>query len=108
MPTPRFLSLLLIATLGLAAQPAPEPVRLPAGATVQENIPYDQHPQTVMDIYKPAGPGPHPAMIVIHGGGWTGGAKASMVVMVEPAKGNHRCCKVSFTALRLSMPFWRR
>lgn len=75
----RSLSLLSLVALTLAAQPAPAPARLPAGVTVQENIPYDTHPQTVMDIYKPAGKGPHPAMIVIHGGGWTGGAKASMV-----------------------------
>ena len=75
----RALSLLSLVALTLAAQPAPAPARLPAGVTVQENIPYDTHPQTVMDIYKPAGKGPHPAMIVIHGGGWTGGAKASMV-----------------------------
>jgi len=73
----RFLPLLLTG-LGLCAQPAP-PVRLPAGSTVQENVPYDTHPQTVMDIYKPAGKGPHPAMIVIHGGGWTAGSKGSMV-----------------------------
>ena len=75
----RALSLLPLVALTLAAQPSPAPARLPAGVTVQENIPYDTHPQTVMDIYKPAGKGPHPAMIVIHGGGWTGGTKASMV-----------------------------
>ena len=72
MPILRFLALLLLAALTVAAQ-------LPAGVTVLENVPYDSHPQTVMDIYKPAGPGPHSAMIVIHGGGWTAGAKASMV-----------------------------
>lgn len=77
MRTLRPLSLLLLVALSLTAQPVPVP--LPAGVTIQENIPYDTHPQTVMDIYKPGGKGPHPAMIVIHGGGWTGGAKASMV-----------------------------
>ncbi len=77
MHTLRSLPLLSLVAFSLIAQPAP--VRLPAGATVQENIPYDTHPQTVMDIYKPAGKGPHPAMIVIHGGGWTGGTKAGMV-----------------------------
>ena len=75
MHTSRSLLLLSLVALTLAAQPA----QLPAGVTVQENVPYDTHPQTVMDIYKPAGKGPHPAMIIIHGGGWTGGAKASMV-----------------------------
>lgn len=77
MPTPRLLALLFAAAATLSSQPAP--VRLPAGVTVQENVPYDTHPQTVMDIYRPAGPGPHPAMIVIHGGGWVAGFKAGMV-----------------------------
>lgn len=79
MPVPRFLALLFAAVLALAAQPATAPVSLPAGVTVDENVPYDAHPQTVMDIYKQPSPGPHPAMIIIHGGGWTGGAKAGMV-----------------------------
>jgi len=79
MPLLRFLALLPLAALPGFAQTAPVPVRLPAGVTVQENVPYDVHPQTVMDIYRPAGSGPRPAMIVIHGGGWTGGAKAGMV-----------------------------
>ena len=75
MRTLRSFSLLLSVALSLTAQA----VRLPAGVTVQENVPYDTHPQTVMDIYRPAGKGPHPAMIIIHGGGWTGGTKAGMV-----------------------------
>ncbi len=79
MLTLRSVALLPVAALLTLAQPAPAPVRLPAGVTVQENVPYDTHPQTVMDIYRPAGPGLHPAMIIIHGGGWTGGQKSGMV-----------------------------
>lgn len=79
MPIVRPLGLLAVSTLILSAQPAPAPVRLPQGVTVQENVAYDKYPETVMDIYKPAGPGPFPAMIVIHGGGWTAGFKAGMV-----------------------------
>jgi acetyl esterase/lipase len=75
----RILALLILAATASCAQRPPAPVHLPAGVTVLENVPYDSHPQTVMDIYKPSGPGPHPAMIIIHGGGWTAGAKASMV-----------------------------
>jgi acetyl esterase/lipase len=29
-----------------------------------------------MDIYRPEGPGPHPAVVLVHGGGWIGGSKA--------------------------------
>jgi acetyl esterase/lipase len=30
----------------------------------------------LMDVYRPATPGPHPAVILVHGGGWLGGSKA--------------------------------
>ncbi|HEU0123531.1 MAG TPA: alpha/beta hydrolase [Bryobacteraceae bacterium] len=79
MPMLRFLLVVASAALALSAQTVPAPVRLPAGVTVQENVPYDTYPQTVMDIYQPPGPGPHPAMIIIHGGGWTAGQKSGMV-----------------------------
>ncbi|MBI2688715.1 MAG: alpha/beta hydrolase [Acidobacteria bacterium] len=75
----RFLLVSLLTASALSAQTAPTPVRLPAGVQLQENVPYDTHPETVMDIYRPAGAGPFPAMIVIHGGGWTGGMKSGMV-----------------------------
>lgn len=29
-----------------------------------------------MDIYRPEGEGPHPAVLLVHGGGWLGGSKA--------------------------------
>jgi acetyl esterase/lipase len=32
--------------------------------------------QLLMDIYRPGGPGPHPAVVLVHGGGWLGGSKA--------------------------------
>ncbi len=30
----------------------------------------------LMDIYRPETPGPHPAVVLVHGGGWLGGSKA--------------------------------
>lgn len=30
----------------------------------------------LMDIYRPEGVGPHPAVLLVHGGGWLGGSKA--------------------------------
>lgn len=74
--------LVLLAGLSLpgAAQTNME-VRLPEGATVLRDVAYSKFPQTVMDVYSPAGEktGKRPAVIVIHGGGWTGGAKAGML-----------------------------
>ena len=28
-----------------------------------------------LDVYRPATPGPHPTIVHIHGGGWTGGSR---------------------------------
>lgn len=33
-------------------------------------------PEQTLDVYAPQGPGPHPLVVFIHGGGWTGGDKA--------------------------------
>lgn len=30
----------------------------------------------LMDVYRPETPGPHPAVVLVHGGGWLGGSKA--------------------------------
>ena len=46
--------------------------------TVQNGIPYsnDSNPYHLMDVYLPVGKGPFPAIIYIHGGGWTRGSRA--------------------------------
>jgi len=66
--------------LGLA-QPFDERPPLPDWVAVEANIAYDQHKETVLDILRPKAPaaGKRPGVIVIHGGGWTGGAKEDMV-----------------------------
>ncbi len=54
---------------------------LPDWVSVEANIPYSRHPQTVLDVYQsrraPA-TSRRPAVIVIHGGGWVGGKKENM------------------------------
>lgn len=37
-----------------------------------------------LDVYTPATPGPHPTILHIHGGGWTGGTKESVVLRLMP------------------------
>jgi acetyl esterase/lipase len=67
----RYLSLL--AACGLYAQaPAPQ---IPDSVAIERNIAYDKHPETVVDILQPKAPGKEkrPGVVVIHGGGWTGG-----------------------------------
>jgi len=72
--------LFALAALGPAwpAQQQPEPRE---GFSVQANIPYDQYKETVLDILQPkaASAGKRPGVLVIHGGGWVGGKKESMV-----------------------------
>jgi len=61
------LLLLLIPAVALAADP-PE---------VKKDVPYAEHKSTVLDFYPAQGEGPRPLLVYIHGGGWTGGDKAS-------------------------------
>ncbi len=37
-----------------------------------------------LDVYRPASPGPHPTILHIHGGGWTGGSRESVVLRALP------------------------
>jgi acetyl esterase/lipase len=61
----------------VAAQSRPE---LPAGTSVNANLSYGRHPQTVMDVYAPAGSGGRRCgVLAIHGGGWVQGAKENVV-----------------------------
>jgi hypothetical protein len=35
-------------------------------------------------VYRPATPGPHPTLLHIHGGGWTGGSRETVVLRALP------------------------
>jgi acetyl esterase/lipase len=37
-----------------------------------------------LDVYRPATPGPHPTVLHIHGGGWTGGSRQGVVLRTLP------------------------
>jgi acetyl esterase/lipase len=37
-----------------------------------------------LDVYRPATPGPHPTLLHIHGGGWTGGSREAVLVRALP------------------------
>ncbi len=37
-----------------------------------------------LDVYVPRSPGPHPTLLHIHGGGWTGGTRESIVLRTLP------------------------
>ncbi len=72
----------LLASTCLAQVPAPNAQQVPDWVSVEANIPYDSHPETVLDILqskKTTAVGRRPGVIVIHGGGWVNGTKESMV-----------------------------
>lgn len=72
----------LLAGISVAQVPAPNTQQVPDWVSVEANIPYDSHPETVLDILqskKTAAVGRRPGVIVIHGGGWVNGTKESMV-----------------------------
>ncbi len=76
--------LLLTATLALSAQEKKQkkaeepPFLVPAGVTVERDIVYARYGsrELKLDLYGPStGGGPFPAVVFIHGGGWSGGNK---------------------------------
>lgn len=73
---------LVLGATAMAAEPAPpaprdDPSRPLAvtPAPTHANVAYGAHERQVMDVWLPAGPGPHPCVLHIHGGGWLGGDK---------------------------------
>jgi alpha-L-fucosidase 2 len=49
---------------------------------VEENIEFTQHPVSLrLDAHIPPGKGPFPAVILVHGGGWTTGSKTANFVL---------------------------
>lgn len=77
--------LFLTTSVGLYSQPAvPGPPKLPDWVEMHANIPYSSYGATKLDVMVPknAKPGSRPGVIVIHGGGWTGGTKESQVVPI--------------------------
>lgn len=72
----------LLLSLGLpllGQAPPPKYPAMPDGVKMEADIAYAQYPETKLDVFQPAGGGvgKRPGVIVIHGGGWTGGTKES-------------------------------
>lgn len=61
------------------------PLALTAGASFYENIPYGENERQVFDLFVPDGEGPFPVVMRVHGGGFTGGDKASLYDSEEGA-----------------------
>lgn len=74
------LSLLVCAT---ATQAVAAERRLPAGAVAHIDLAYvpNGHDRQKLDLYLPAGDGPFPLLVWVHGGAWLEGSKASPPAM---------------------------
>ncbi len=91
----RILSLLMtmLTTLSMAAQNS---------ITVTENIAYrtDKGPNTVLDLAKPTqAAGQRPAILIIHGGGWSAGSKNDAVyrsLMIDYAMKGYVVCNMNY------------
>jgi acetyl esterase/lipase len=65
------------------ARPAPARGRPgAAGPAIERNVRYNA--RFALDVYKPTGAGPHPALIAIHGGGWRKGSRTQYGPVVAP------------------------
>ena len=66
-------SLLLLVPLTLCAQS--KGPKVPEGTKVEKNLAYGTHERQKLDLYVPAGKGPFPLILWVHGGAWEGGNK---------------------------------
>jgi acetyl esterase/lipase len=77
----RIAVVVMVALLAVACSSSPS-----AGAppSVDRNVTFA--PGLAADIYKPGGAGRHPAVLLVHGGGFTGGARQDMGILAEAAQ----------------------
>lgn len=71
---------------GQSADVIENSVALSVGYATSANITYltaDGY-ESKLDVYRPRSPGPHPTLILIHGGGWVGGTKEATALRALP------------------------
>ena len=83
-------TLLLPLTAVAADAPTPTPTTTkpatPRGPKpTLADVAYGKHPKQVLDFYKAESAAPTPLVLFIHGGGWTGGSKASISSVADCA-----------------------
>jgi acetyl esterase/lipase len=69
----------MLTALSLACASSPDA----RGFSVERDLAYGDAPLQVGDLYRPAGAGPHPAVLLIHGGAWVRGDRANMQKFAE-------------------------
>lgn len=68
---------------------------LPKGVMAERNVVYTTLPNTAfgnrplrLDVFRPEKPGMHPAIVMVHGGGWRSGTKEMQVPMAQMLAAN--------------------
>ncbi len=54
-----------------------------SGVKITKEVAYGQHKKQTMDIYAPKGADNAPVILILHGGGWTGGDKSEPLVYIN-------------------------
>jgi len=85
----------------VSARPStPAAVDRPAVVMVHDDLPYqtlEDGTTTALDLAYPEGPGPHPCVLLIHGGGWmTGSRKSNRPLMLELASRGYVAVSVGY------------
>ena len=71
---------------GARRRPRPGPRAIGNDYQVTPDITYltASNWEAKLDVYTPRGAGPHPTVLHIHGGGWTGGSRESVILRAMP------------------------
>lgn len=82
----------------------------PLSELVSLNVSYGENPQQVYDLYLPQGRTSEKTkvIILIHGGGWTGGDKVDMenfVELIQQYQPNHAIVNINYVLANTSPPF---
>src|SRR6478735_5653298 len=83
---------------GIEPKHSAEACTAPANVTCSYDVPYGDGPYQVLDVYTPTGVTDEPSILLIHGGGWTGGASRDLyAVAVYLAQNGFAVFSINYT-----------
>jgi acetyl esterase/lipase len=88
----------LLFSLTLAQQPPAAPPQIPEDVQAEMDVEYSRVGERVaMDIFRPKTPGPHPAILAIHGGGFRAGSRTGYIPLcIRAAQKGYVCATASY------------